>query len=280
MNTRVTTHPMADGRPPRWATAWGEHRRYGVWAAFEVEDAAGKPVQQRMRWIYPGRFMMGSPLEDEEVWKDERPQHEVIIRNGFWLAETPCTQALWTAVMGTTSNPSRFKGEQRPVEKVSVRAVEAFLEKLGEQVKGLSPRLPYEAEWEYACRAGSETPRYRSWKTGEEAALDEIAWYDGNSDGQTHEVETKLSNEWGLHDMLGNVYEWCADSWCDYEFSSEPLVAELVPARRDAARVVRGGSWDYGVQSVRCACRLRYGPSSAWSDLGFRLARGQEPAES
>ena len=268
---------MADGRPPRWATAWGEHRRYGVWAAFEVKDAAGKPVQQRMRWIYPGRFMMGSPPEDGEAWKDERPQHQVIVRDGFWLAETPCTQALWTAVMG--DNPSDFKGGQRPVEKVSVAAVEAFMTKLGQQVEGLWPRLPYEAEWEYACRAGSETTRYRSWKTGEVGVLDEIAWHSGNVNQRTHDVGTKLANEWGLHDMLGNVWEWCADEWRDYESSSESLVAKLVPARRDANRVIRGGSWSYDARYARCAFRVLDDPSYAWLYLGFRLARGQEPVE-
>ena len=112
------------------------------------------------------------------------------------MFDTPCTQALWQAVMGR--NPSRFKGKNRPVEQVSWEDCQTFLNKLNAQLPGLALCLPMEAQWEYACRAGTETARYQE-------ELDAIAWYDENSNGETHEVGLKHPNAWGLYDMLGNV---------------------------------------------------------------------------
>ena len=191
-----------------------------------------------MRWIRHGRFTMGSPEDEEGRWEAEGPQHEVTIAQGFWLADTPCTQALWQVVMG--DNPSEFKTPDRPVEQVSFEDVQTFLERANSHLDGLTLDLPSEAQWEYACRAGTKTATF----TGDlkilgdanAPDLDPIAWYAGNSgvgfeleNGQkitwasdfqypdlpsgTHAVGKKQPNPWGLEGMLGNVFEWCADTW-------------------------------------------------------------------
>ena len=154
--TDFVVHPLERGEQPAWASAWG-HDGFGVWAAFAVGDGEHRAVQ-RMRWIVPGDFIMGSPDDESGRFEWEGPRRRVRISRGFWLADTPCTQSLWTAVTG--ENPSKFEGEQRPVDKVSFDDVQQFCCALGERVPGLSPRLPTEAEWEYACRAGFDLPVY------------------------------------------------------------------------------------------------------------------------
>lgn len=178
---------------PNWATDLGVDD-HGLWAEVTVSDAA-----YRMRWIPPGEFVMGSPL-DEEGRNNVEVQHRVTLTRGFWLGETPVTQAFWEAVTG--ENPSAFSDPARPVERVSWRDCDEFPRRLGDGF-----RLPSEAEWEYACRAGSADARY--------GPLDDVAWYGGNSadendrDGRsTRKVATKQANRWGLYDMLGNVWEW------------------------------------------------------------------------
>src|SRR5262249_47686517 len=131
---------------------------------------------------------------------------EAVIEPGFWVFDTPCTQGLWEAGMGGGTNPSSFKGVDHPVEQVSWEGCQGFVGRLKAYLEGLHMGLPSEAQWEYACRARTETARYRE-------NLDEIAWYAGNSGGETHVVKGKAPNEWGLYDMLGNVWEWCADEW-------------------------------------------------------------------
>lgn len=269
---------------PGWATAIGRDR-FGLWASFEIQG-----VVQRMRWIPPGRFWMGSPEEETGRWEDEGPRHEVAIRRGFWLGDTPCTQALWEAVRG--ENPSRFRTPDRPVEQVSWEDCQDFCSALEEQVPGLGARLPSEAEWEYACRSGTGNATYAGpielRGTHDAPVLDAIAWYGGNS-GQgfdlengvdssdwpekqyphtragTHPVAAKAANPWGLYDMLGNVYEWCADPWRS-DYASEA---------QGSSRVFRGGSWVSIARGVRAACRGFARPSYRWLILGFRLARGQ-----
>lgn len=271
MNASFAIHPMEDGQPPAWASAWG-HDRYGVWASFAVGRGEQR-VEQRMRWIVAGDFTLGSPETEDGRWKDEGPQRRVRISRGFWLADTSCTQALWQAVMD--SNPSRFKGAQRPVEQVSFVDVDAFLVGLAERVPDLLPRLPSEAEWEYACRAGFEDlPVYPRPGESVPAALSDVAWYRDNADS-IQPVARKLPNQWGLHDMLGNVWEWCRDDWHDYEgrhkFDGGPLVVDNEPANR----VVRGGSWLHEQRFVRAAFRHSFVPTYAYDNLGFRLAQGQ-----
>jgi formylglycine-generating enzyme required for sulfatase activity len=195
-------HPLVDGCPPDWASEWGEDR-FGVFVAFTLGD-----VNQRLRWIPPGRFLMGSPEEETRGLargddaraglEAEHPRHEVFITKGFWLFDTPCTQALWQAVMG--DNPSRFRSPDRPVEQVSWDDVQIFLGRINERIPGLDLVLPTEAQWEHACRARTETALY----TGDieilgernAPALDPIAWYGGNSGVDFELAEGYDSSGW------------------------------------------------------------------------------------
>jgi formylglycine-generating enzyme required for sulfatase activity len=294
MNTVIDTawHPLADGNPPDWATGWGEDR-HGVFVAFSL---AG--VTQRLRWIPPGRFVMGSPADEPGPRDDEGPQHPVTISREFWLFDTPCTQALWRVVM--ENNPSRFASLDRPVETVSWHDAQEFLTRLNARVPGLELVLPTEAQWEYACRAGTETALY----TGDIAllgknnapALDPIAWYSGNSGvgfeldngydskdwpekqhpherAGTHPVGRKRPNPWGLYDMMGNVWEWCADGRRPY--ASQAETDPQGPMTPGAERVVRGGSWSSGAKRIRAASRSGNHPGIRRDLLGFRCARVQ-----
>ena len=294
-----------DGAVPRWAEAWGSDR-YGRWVTFGVDAPDGARVIQRMRWIPPGRFMMGSPESEVRRWSDrEGPQHEVTIATGFWLFDTPCTQVLWQAVMG--DNPSRFQSPPRPVESVSFEQAEAFIRRLNTRLPGLDLELPSEAQWEYACRAGTRTATYAGdldiLGDNNAPVLDAIAWYGGNSgqgfelaDGLdssgwkdkqypharagTRPVALKAPNAWGLYDMLGNVWEWCADMWHrDYRGAPADGAAWVTPARGGAAyRVLRGGSWFNVAAFARAAYRFGNVPSFRDDLIGFRCVRVQVPS--
>lgn len=245
-----------------WMSASGEDQ-YGRWAEFEV---AGVVV--RMRSILAGRFKMGSPETEDGRFDWEGPQHEVELTKDYWLADTPVTQALWEAVIGT--NPSRFKGAERPVERVSWDDCVSFIAQLNERLPGLDARLPTEAEWERACRGGTVGP---TWLGANDAKnLDAIAWYDANSGHETHDVRRKAANPYGLYDMLGNVREWCSDFYGPYE---NKLVRDPVGATSGSGRVSRGGAWNWSARGVRAAYRFAGEPSSRDYVLGFRLARGQ-----
>jgi len=186
---------------PKWAAEMGRDT-YGLWAVINVGRATAV-----MRWIPPGSFMMGSPKDELGRYDDEGPQHRVELTQGYWLMETPCTQAFWEKVTG--SNPSRFKGAEHPVECVNWHAAVAFCEKLQSLLPGSGSevfQLPTEAQWEYACRAETKAPTYSGGNTYEQ--LDKIAWYKDNSEGRTHRVREKAPNGWGLFDMLGDVWEW------------------------------------------------------------------------
>jgi len=296
-------HPLVSGCPPAWATEWGQDR-HGVFIAFTLAE-----VTQRLRWIPPGRFLMGSPEEetrglvkedDEREWfAREHPQHPVFLTKGFWLFDTPCTQALWQAVMG--HNPSRFKSPRRPVEQVNWEDVQGFMQRINERIPGLDLVLPTEAQWEHACRAGTNTALYNGpieiLGDANAPALDPIAWYGGNSgvdfeldngeertwlsemqypEGKagTHPVKGKQPNGWGLYDMIGNVWEWCAGGLREY--GEGHAIDPVGPLGTGAVRVIRGGSWDYVARFCRSACRYRYRPDFRYNYLGFRCARVQE----
>jgi len=282
---------------PGWASEIGRDG-FGLFADVALPEA---DVTQRMRWIPPGRFLMGSPEGEEGRWGDEGPQHEVTLAKGFWLFDTPCTQALWQAVMG--DNPSHYKSPMRPVEQVSFEDVRGFLDKLNGLVPDLGLTLPSEAQWEYACRAGMETATYAGDMriVGENNApvLDAIAWYGGNSGvgfdldnghdtsdwaekqydhtrAGTRSVAQKAANPWGLYDMLGNVYEWCGDHWhSSYQGAPTDGSAWVDPNGGAARRVIRGGSWDGDARRVRAAFRARNDPARRNDYLGFRCARVQ-----
>jgi formylglycine-generating enzyme required for sulfatase activity len=241
---------------PRWATDWGRDQ-VGHWASFEVSG-----VRQKLRWIAPGRFLMDSPPGEEGRADDNGPQHEVRIKQGFWLFDTPCTQALWEAVMG--GNSSHFRGPTLPVERVSWDDAQRFVSRMAELVSGLQLSLPSEEQWEYACRAGTETARYGD-------VLSEIAWYSENSGNETHPVGQKLPNMWGLYDMLGNVYEWCENQHKPYPVGE---------GEASAVRVLRGGSWRSISGDVRAADRYWIDPGYRYDSIGFRCAesRSSSPA--
>ena len=213
--------------------------------------------------IPAGKFMMGSPTSETGRYSGET-QHEVAISKSFELLTTPVTQALWSAVMG--SNPSHFKGPDRPVENVSWNDAQEFIAKLNKMVGTTFYRLPTEAEWEYACRAGTKEARY-----GE---LDEIAWNEKNSGGETHPVGQKKPNAWGLYDMIGNVEEWCQDWHGSYPSGS---VTDPTGPMSGPSRVNRGGSWNHGAECCRSAGRpddVSWGFANFRCEfLGFRLAR-------
>ncbi len=218
--------------------------------------------------IAPGSFLMGS--NSPEAGRDERPPHRVVLRRAFSLATTEVTQAQWKAVMG--SNPSRFEGDDLPVENVSWNDCQEFLRKLNERDPGKGYRLPTEAEWEYACRAGLPEDN-----CGELAS---VAWYDHSPkttghceesvvDGRTHPVGRKQANAWGLFDMLGNVYEWCADWKGNYP--DRPVTDPRGPSR-GLCRVVRGGSWYVHANRTKAWFRDAFTPECRRFDIGFRLA--------
>ncbi|MCX4240129.1 formylglycine-generating enzyme family protein [Paraliomyxa miuraensis] len=263
-----TSQPLADGSPEDWASSWGEDD-HGVFMGFTVGG-----VEQRLRWVGPGTFWMGSPEGELGRMDDEGPRHSVGLTGGFWIADIPVTQALWMAVMG--KNPSHFEGyDTRPVENVSWDDCQAFCEELNRRIPGLGARLPSEAEWEHACRAGTTTATYAGdlddMTTA--TALESIAWYTGNSDGETHPVKQKQPNARGLYDMLGNVWEWCQD-YAYRRYTSEPQEDPRGPAT-GGRRVIRGGSWHGRAGYVRAACRLGNHPGYGDQAVGLRLVRDQ-----
>ena len=219
-------------------------------------------AKMEMIWCPPGEFEMGSPLTEDGRFEDE-VSHPVKLTRGFWLGKYEVTQGQWKSVMGDegASLRSRFKGEKRPVENVSWHDCQSFMRKMNETLGGAA-RLPTEAEWEYACRAGT-TGAFAG-----DGSVDEMAWYDGNSGSQTHDVGTKKANAWGFHDMHGNVLEWCAD-W--FAKTATGSVDPKGPAS-GSFRVLRGGSWFYYARDCRSAYRQKRDPSIRNFVFGFRLA--------
>jgi formylglycine-generating enzyme required for sulfatase activity len=207
-------------------------------------------------YIPAGEFDMGS-----EHWSDQGPVHRVQISKAFWMGKCPVTQAEWEAVMG--NNPSHFKGANRPVETVSWEMAQEFLKKLSGKGEGRY-RLPTEAEWEYAARAGT-TGRYGG-------DLDAMAWHRGNSGNQTHPVGEKQANAWGLYDMHGNVWEWCQD-WYDKDYYRNSPNTDPTGPSSGSVRVLRGGSWEDDARYTRATLRLWYVPGNSNYSFGFRCVR-------
>jgi formylglycine-generating enzyme required for sulfatase activity len=232
-----------------------------------------------MVWIEPGTFTMGSP--DNEVGRqdNEGPQTRVTISHGFWMGKYEVTQAEYQAVMG--SNPSIFKGDlNRPVEQVSWTDSVNYCAKLTERERsagrlpaGYVHRLPTEAEWEYAVRAGSTT-RFSYGEDPGYTKLGDYAWYEGNSSNTTHPVGQKLANAWGLYDMAGNTWEWCLDWYGTYPGGN---VTDPRGPASGSLRVIRGGSWNNNARICRSAFRYFSDPDFRIYYFGFRivLAPGQ-----
>jgi formylglycine-generating enzyme required for sulfatase activity len=204
-----------------------------------------------------GKFQMGSDWN-----QNEQPIHEVTIAAAFYMGKYQVTQGEWTAVMG--DNPSWFKGDDRlPVENVSWDDCQEFITRLNARQDGYVYRLPSEAEWEYACRAG----------TTEDCAgeLDAMAWYGENSGGKTHQVGEKTPNAWSLHDMHGNVWEWCQDVWHN-DYNGAPQDGMAWETNSDKYRILRGGgAWDGEASLCRSAGRNYYARAYRFNDVGFRL---------
>jgi formylglycine-generating enzyme required for sulfatase activity len=231
------------------------------------------------RWCEPGSFEMGWPDEESEqessLFYGKETLHTVTFSQGFWLADTTVTQALWQAVMG--ENPSHFKGENRPVERVSWQDAKKFITQLNKLIPGLAVQLPTEAQWEYGCRAGTETP----FSFGENITPDQVN-YDGNypydkgkkgkNRGKTVPVKSLPCNDWGLYEMHGNVLEWCLD-WYQEDLGKEPVLDPSGPESGEF-RVLRGGSWISSGRDVRSAIRDGYVPGDRYRFIGFRLSQG------
>ncbi len=261
--------------PGIWANSYGQDS-YGLWQGVILND-----IELRFRWIPPGEFIMGSPEDEPKRLDDEGPQHRVVLNAGFWMAETVCTQELWQAV--TNNNPSRFKeGPQRPVENISWENANNFINKLNRLNPGLELRLPSEAEWEYACRAGTDTPFW----FGDELTPDK-ANYDGNypdSNSAKGKFRKKIpvksfkQNPWGLYQMHGNVWEWCQDHWHD-NYNEAPDNGSAWEDGESNSRVCRGGSWDSYGWHLRSAYRGHRHHDFGYDHCGLRLARDSQQPE-
>lgn len=257
--------------PESWASDWGEDE-FGLWMAFTY-----KGVRQAFRWCEPGTFLMGQSSDKPEpgtVIANEI-RHEVTLSKGFWIADTAVTQALWQIVMD--NNPSQFKGDELPVENVSWDDAQVFISKMNNLKMELKLSLPTEAQWEYACRAGS-TGSY-CWGEQIDSTLVNFHGEAPINNGRPSEYREKTvlvkelpCNDWGLYQMHGNVWEWCQDWYADYKAGS--VVDPQGPLSGDK-RIIRGGSWlDIGWYCRSSARVYTYPSSRGDGDFGFRLARG------
>ncbi len=247
-------------KPWSWASEVGidEH---GLWADLQV-----KQVNYRLRWIKPGQFMMGSPITEKERSNNET-QHQVTLTQGYWLGETSCTQGLWQAVMD--SNPMLYKEDlQFPVKQVSWNDCQKFVKRLLILFPDFSAQLPSEAQWEYACRAGTKTAYWWGDK------MDKI--YANNGTDRNLEIQYP-ANDFGLKSMSGNVYEWCGDWMNDYATKNQ---IDPVGSETGQDRVLRGGSWSNHGRFLRSAYRDAEEPDFRYFLVGFRLAGGLDPQAS
>ena len=239
--------------------------------------ASWREMAEEWVWIEPGRFVMGSPESEPGRDTDEGPQHEVAIGRGFYLGKYTITCGQWEEVMGTTpwlGRGSIPSSPTLPAGFISWNDVQDFASRLNE-AGGARYRLPFEAEWEYACRAGTTTV----WSFGEDRhALGDHAWYvdsDAAEEDQSgQEVGRKLPNPWGLHDMHGNVWEWCQDVYSDGYYADSPAVDPPGPqAVTGSTRVVRGGYFRYFPRHSRSAARNTRWPDDRQRTVGARLVR-------
>lgn len=260
---------------PTWV--WGE----------TAKSPFTNSIGMKFVYIQPGTFVMGSPSTEPDRFLEK--QHRVTLTKGYYMQTTEVTQAQWKQVMG--SNPSIFKGDMLPVEQVSWNDVQEFIRKLNQKEGFNKYRLPTEAQWEYACRAGSTSAfangGISELKSGYDSNLDAMSWYLENSDvsysgcfdasnwggpkcAGTHSVAQKQPNTWGLYDMHGNVWEWCQDWYDKYPSSS---VIDPTGLSSGSYRVIRGGSWSNNAPTCRSANRSNNTPDGKYGIIGFRLVR-------
>jgi formylglycine-generating enzyme required for sulfatase activity len=245
--------PSSPSPPPAKLTLFTENLPKGI-----TLEMVGLPA---------GQFLMGSPDSDPYVENHEKPPHQVKV-NSFAIGKYPITQVQYEAVMG--NNPSHFKNNpQNPVESVSWNDAQAFCQKLS-QITGKTYRLPTEAEWEYACRAGTTTRYYFG---DNDHQLGDYAWGRENSNDTTHPVGQKKPNGWGLYDMSGNVWEWCEDDWHD-SYAGAPDDGSAWLDNDNAYPIVRGGSWYNSPSYCRSAFRSYYSRGGLHNSYGFRVVCG------
>ncbi|MBQ9128985.1 MAG: formylglycine-generating enzyme family protein, partial [Thermoguttaceae bacterium] len=271
-------------RPTQTQTSSASGGWTGTYAAGTQKSLEIKGATYNFRYCPAGTFTMGSPENETGRNNDEGPQRRVELTKGFWILETEVTQAMWESVMG--ENPSWFSlsgdgssmvhdldTSNFPVERVSKYDCQEFIKELNSL--GIVPsrfefRLPTEAEWEYACRANS-TGAYAG------SNLDSLGWYGGNSNERTHEVGTKSPNGWGLCDMHGNVWEWCADRYDSDYYEATNSVHDPFNVIDGSGSVLRGGCWKLKAKECRSANRSDGGPTNqAHYTYGFRLVLGRE----
>lgn len=271
---------------PEWAKRVGRDA-YGLFAELEIPNLAkpstqySKELVQRFRWIPAGTFMMGSPESEPERYSEDEDYHQVTLTQGYWLADTAVTQAVWQSVMG--ENPAKFKDDTlNPVEQVSwddsQQLINQLNQKYGNQLGELVCRLPTEAEWEYACRAGTRSPfSFGDSVTSEQVNFDGSHPYNNGEKSEdrskTVAVKSLPANSWGLYEMHGNVWEWCEDVWQE-NLGSLPMVDPCHSYDKRAYRVRRSGSWALSGGSVRSACRGSDSPNFLDFDIGLRLSLG------
>ena len=212
--------------------------------------------------VEAGTFTMGATPEMKDPYDWEKPTHQVTLTNDYYIGKYEVTQALWQAVMD--NNPSYFKGDDLPVEKVSWDDCQEFISKLN-SITGKTFRIPTEAEWEYAARGGNKS---RGNQYSGSSNLSDVAWYKDNSNSKNHTVGSKQANELGIYDMSGNVMEWCQDLYGKYSSSSQ---TNPTGANNGYSRVIRGGSWYFTARDCRSSYRDKDAPDNRYNNLGLRL---------
>jgi formylglycine-generating enzyme required for sulfatase activity len=262
----------------RVGNGWQQKTERITVSGYEQELAKGIAIT--MVQIPAGSFQMGSPATEAERSEDEGPQRRVQLQS-FFLGQTPVTQAQWQAVaswpqveMMLDSNPALFEGANRPVENVNWEEAMEFCRRLSQRSK-LVYTLPSEAQWEYACRAGTTTPfAFGDTLTPDFANFNGIVTYGSGPKGQyrqqTTEVGSFPANAWGLQDMHGNVWEWCLDPWHD-SYRGAPADGSAWTAGGGTTRLLRGGSWDYDPRYCRSAYRSYNHPDNRFNVIGFRV---------
>ena len=260
-NSKPSAKPKTQKAKPAVSSKPKSHTS-SVSSSVNLQSELNK-LANSMVYVSGGTFMMGANSGDSDAEDDEKPRHQVHL-SSFYICKYEVTQALWKAVMG--SNPSYSKGVNLPVENVSWDDCQQFIKKLN-SLTGQNYRLPTEAEWEFAARGGNSSRGYK-YSGGDYIA--NVAWYDGDSGSKTHSVGTKSSNELGLYDMTGNVWEWCSDRYGSYDsrYQSNPAGPSC-----GSYRVCRGGSWLNITGDCRASHRRRYTPGFSGFHLGLRLAR-------